>query len=54
VEIIKLQTMPKFVSLRLEAKADVTLQVHESCNQHGKKDHKEKEMSRAEQAGTAE
>jgi hypothetical protein len=54
MEIIRLQAMPKLVYLRLEAKADMTLQVHERCNQHDKRDHKQKEMSRTEQAGTAE
>jgi hypothetical protein len=51
MEIIRLQTMPKFLSLRLETKAGIRLQVHERCNQYGRRDHKQKEMSRTEQAG---
>jgi hypothetical protein len=54
MEIIGLHMMPKFVFLLLETKADTTLQVDERRNQHGRREHKQKEMSRTEQAGTAE
>jgi hypothetical protein len=52
VEIIGLQKMMKLVSHRLETQADTTLHVSEYCSQHGRRDHRLREMARTGQAGT--